>query len=71
LGHGVYSNIQNAVTERCVWVRNEDRTQQKIVDIQKDIEENQSKTEKLQNELKQMDVDARKLLDEQKQAKVL
>jgi len=50
--------------------RNEDKTQQKIVDIQKDIADNQSKSEKLQNDLKQMDVDAGKLLDEHKKAMV-
>ena len=50
--------------------RNEDKTQQKIIDIQKDIVENQNKSEKFQNDLKQMDVDARKLLDEHKQAMV-
>jgi len=49
---------------------NEDKTQQKIVDIQKDIAENQDKSAKLQNDLKQMDVDARTLLDEHKQAMV-
>jgi len=53
-----------------LWNRNEDKTQQKIIDIQKDIAENQDKSEKLQNDLKQMDVDARKLLDEHKQAMV-
>jgi len=52
------------------WNRNEDKTQQKIVDLQKDIVENQNKSEQLQNDLKQMDVDARKLLDEHKQAMV-
>ena len=51
--------------------RNEDKTQQKISDVQKDIVENQKKSEKLQEELKQMDTDARKLLDEHKQAMVL
>ena len=51
--------------------RNEDKTQQKISDVQKDIMENQKKSEKLQEELKQMDADARKLLDEHKQAMVL
>jgi len=53
------------------WNRNEDKTQQKINDIQKDIVENQKKSEKLQDDLKQMDVDARKVLDEHKQAMVL
>jgi len=54
----------------CVVNRNEDKTEQKISDIQKDVVDNQNKSEKLQNDLKQMDVDAKKLLDEHKQAKV-
>ena len=50
--------------------RNEDKTEQKIADIEKDVVENQNKSDRLQNDLKQMDVDARKLLDEHKQAMV-
>ena len=50
--------------------RNEEKTQQKIVDLQKDIAENHEKLEKLQNDLKQMDIDAKKLLDEHKQTMV-
>jgi len=50
--------------------RNEGKTQQKIADIEKDMSDNHDKSDKLQNDMKQIEVDARKLLDEHRQAMV-
>ena len=50
--------------------RNAEKTASKIEDIESSIAENKTKIESLEKELKQMEVDATKILDEHKQAQV-